>query len=68
MSNIIVRRCCKKPPKFIIVYNTKKPKTFDAIVVCQKDSEHLAFRTSVKWIFDFKTRKELTPEEAFNEG
>lgn len=63
MTNLTLRRCCKKPMKLIIVYDSN-----DIITVCQEHSEKFEYRRNVKWIFDYKTRKELTIQEAFNEG
>lgn len=66
MTNLTIRRCCKNTAKYIIVYeDIKNNKTHNVFTVCQEHSEKFEFRRSVKWIFDYKTRKELTPEEAF---
>ena len=61
MTNVTLRRCCKKPIKLIIVYESN-----EIITVCQEHSEKFEYRRSVKWVFDYLTRKELTFEEAFN--
>ncbi len=60
MTNVTVRRCCKKPIKLIIVYESNQ-----IISICQEHSEKFEYRRSIKWIIDYQTKKDLTPEEAF---
>lgn len=54
------KRCCENQIQFVIVYTNDK-----IISVCQKHSKQYEYRRGVKWIFDYVTKKELTPKEVF---
>lgn len=54
------KRCCNNPVQLVIVYDND-----DVISVCYKHSQAFEYQRSVKWIFDYVTKKELNREEAF---
>lgn len=55
------KRCCDNPIKFVIVYNSGK-----IIVICQKHSTQFEYQRGIKKIFDYKTKNQLTIQEAFS--
>ena len=61
MSNVEPKSCCDQPIKFVVVYETGQ-----IIAVCQDHSEKFEYRRGVKTIFDYKTKNEIIPQEAFS--
>ncbi len=55
------KRCCKNPVKLVIVYNNEK-----IIFVCEGHSKNIEYQRDVKAVFDYITKKELTPNGAFS--
>lgn len=61
MSNLEPKSCCDKPIKIIVLYETGQ-----IIAVCQSHSENFEYRRGVKTIFNYKTKTEITSQEAFS--
>jgi len=55
------KRCCGKPVKLVIRYDNEQ-----LIFVCQDHSKKFEYQRGVKAIFDYKTKKQLTTQEAFS--
>ncbi len=61
--NLSIKRCCNEDSKYVFFYGNER-----VIVVCEDDSEKLEYRTGVKKVFDFVTKKELKIKEVFSDG
>lgn len=56
-----IKRCCNNMIKFIIVYQNNT-----TIAVCDDDYKKIEYRTGIKMILDFDTKKRLEIKEVLS--
>lgn len=54
------KSCCDQPIKFVIVYENAQ-----IIAVCHEHSQKFEYQRGIKAMFDYETKREITPQEAF---